>query len=140
MRVMYDAVEDAVGECGIADLLMPFGHRQLRSEDQRPRLITVFANLPKIAALRFGKRRHGPVVDQQDVDAAEPRQQSAETAIGARDGEIAKQRGCPCVISRVSVTASFMRQRRSKVALAYAGWSQHENVFVLRHPLGFLRQ
>ena len=33
--------------------------------------------------LGFAQRRHGPVVDQQHIDAGEPRQQAAQAAAGA---------------------------------------------------------
>jgi hypothetical protein len=55
---MHDTVEDAIGERGIANLLMLAFHGQLRSENQRARLIAVFANFPEVTAFRFNERRH----------------------------------------------------------------------------------
>jgi hypothetical protein len=40
----------------------------LRREDGRAYLIAVLADLPEVAALGFGQRRHSPVVDDQDID------------------------------------------------------------------------
>ncbi len=58
VRIMHDTVEDAIGERGIANLLMLAFHGQLRSENQRARLIAVFANFPEVTAFRFNERRH----------------------------------------------------------------------------------
>ena len=92
MGIVNQPVEDAVSGGGIADLFVPARHRQLGGEDGRAGLIAILADLSEIAPLGFSQGSHGPVVDHQHVDAAEPRQQAAQTAIGACDREIAKQR------------------------------------------------
>jgi hypothetical protein len=51
--VVDQPVENAVGERGIADLLVPTGNWQPRSQDGRVHLITVFADLPEITTLGF---------------------------------------------------------------------------------------
>jgi len=53
MRVVDQAVEDAVCQRGIADRLVPARDRQLRGEDRRTHLVAIFANLPEVAALGF---------------------------------------------------------------------------------------
>jgi len=60
-------------------------------------LVTVLADLPKVATLRFTPRRHGPIVDHQNVDTAQSRQETAEAAISTSHPpgrEIAIGRGC----------------------------------------------
>jgi hypothetical protein len=44
------AVEVAISDGGIADLFVPAGDRQLRSQNQRADLVTVFADLSKVTA------------------------------------------------------------------------------------------
>ena len=73
MGIVDQPVEDAVGGGGIADLFVPAYDRQLRSEDRRAGLVAILADLPEVTALGFAHRSHGPVVDHQHVDAAEPR-------------------------------------------------------------------
>jgi hypothetical protein len=48
------------GHCRVADRFVPAGHRQLRGENQRADLISVFADLPEVTALWLRQRRHGP--------------------------------------------------------------------------------
>ncbi len=59
---------------------------------------------------------------------------AAQTAVGARDGQIAKQRRRRGVERRVSVAASLLRQRAGHEAFADAGRSEHEDVFVIARP------
>ena len=87
---MNQPVEDAVGQRGIADLLVPPRDRQLRGQDRGAHLVAILADLPEVAALRFRQRCHGPVVDHQNVDAGKPGQQTAQAAIGARHRQVAE--------------------------------------------------
>ncbi len=43
---MDEAVENAIGECGIADLFVPSRDWRLRSQDRRPHLMAVLAEPP----------------------------------------------------------------------------------------------
>ena len=51
VRVMHQPVEDAVGDGGVANLFVPVRHRHLGSEDDRPALVSVIADLEEIAPL-----------------------------------------------------------------------------------------
>src|SRR4051794_27928625 len=53
--VVNQPVENAVGHSRIADLFVPAGYWQLRRENQRADLVTVLADLPEVATLRFGQ-------------------------------------------------------------------------------------
>ena len=62
---------------------------------------------------------------------------AAQTAVGARDSEIAEQRRGARIERRVSIAARLLRQRASHEAFADAGRSEHENVFVIRTQADF---
>lgn len=62
MGIVDRAVEDAVGQGVIVDLLVPLADGELRGEDQRARLVAIFADFPEVAALGFVQRCHGPVI------------------------------------------------------------------------------
>jgi hypothetical protein len=117
MSVVNQAIEDAVGGGGIADLFVPARDRQLGSEDGRARLIAILADLPEIAPFILGERSHGPVIDDQDIDAAESRQQIAQTAVGAGEREIAEQSGGAGVEHQMPVAAGFLGQGRASKKL-----------------------
>ena len=87
MGIVHQAVEDAVGDGGIADLLVPARNRQLGSEDGGASLVAILADLPDFASLGFIQRGHGPVIDDQNIDAAQTCQEVAQTAIGSCQGQ-----------------------------------------------------
>jgi hypothetical protein len=49
-------VQDAIGDGGIADLLVPARDRQLGGKDGGTGLVAIFADLPDFAALVFIQR------------------------------------------------------------------------------------
>ena len=65
MGVVDQAVENTVSHGRVADLFVPACDGQLRGEDHRSRLITVFADLPEVPALGLTQWSHDPVIDYQ---------------------------------------------------------------------------
>ena len=51
VSVVYQPVEDAVGQRGISDLFVPASHWQLRGQDDRARLVAIFGDFPEVSAL-----------------------------------------------------------------------------------------
>lgn len=101
------------------------------SKDGGAGLVAIFTDLPNFAALVFIQRRNGPVVDDQNVDAAQSCQEVPQAPIGSGQGQFTQQGCSPQIESRVAVTTSFLRQSRCDEALAHAGRTQHENVFAI---------
>jgi hypothetical protein len=63
VELRHEAVEDAVGDGGIADLFVPLVHGNLRSQDGRAGLITLFADLRMRHRVRYDKtQKHSPSV------------------------------------------------------------------------------
>ena len=75
------SIQYAIGQCWVADLLVPVCNRQLGGQNGRPRLVTILADLPEVASFGFRQRGHGPVADDQDIDAAESREQTSQAAV-----------------------------------------------------------
>ena len=71
MGVVDEAVEDGVGECRIADDLVPLLDRNLAGDDGRSALMAVFEDFEEIALLWLGEDRQAPVVQDQQLDARE---------------------------------------------------------------------
>src|SRR5450755_141010 len=134
MSVVNETVEDAVSDGGIADLLVPARDWQLGSEDGGTSLVAILADLPDFAALVFIQRRHGPVINDQNIDAAQSCQEVTQASIGPCQGQFTQQSGSSQIESRVAVATSFLCKGRRDEALAHAGRTQHENVFVVADP------
>ena len=68
------------------------------------------------------------------------RQQVAQAAVGAGDGQIAEQSRGAREQSRVAVAAGLLCQGAGDKAFADARWPEHEDVFVILDPGRFLCQ
>ena len=88
IAVVNDAVQDAVGNGWIADLFVPVGNRNLRGQQQGPALVPIVTDLKEIAPFRVFKRRHGEIVQQQNVRAREFQEQAPEAAVGMCDSQL----------------------------------------------------
>jgi hypothetical protein len=88
MGVVNQTIEDAISDGGITDLFMPARDWQLRSEGGRPGLVAILADLPDFTAFVFIQRCHGPVIDDQNVDAAQSCQEVAQAPIGSGQAQI----------------------------------------------------
>jgi len=104
-----EAIEDAVGQCRIADLFMPVGQRHLRSENGGTALIAIVTEFQEIAPLAVLQWRHGKVIQHQNVDTRKPQQQAAKAAIGVGNAEFPKEFGGPFVQDGVAIATGFLR-------------------------------
>ena len=94
----------------VADLFMELSDQNLRSQDRGSRLVASLADLPESAALGFLHRRHGPVVDNQDIAAAEPGQQITHAAVGVGQRQVTELGGGARVEREVIVAACHLGQ------------------------------
>ena len=72
---MNEAVHDTVGDDGVANLLVPVLHWHLAGDNGRTALVTVIADLQKIASFLFFHGRHGEIVDDQHIDVGQAPQE-----------------------------------------------------------------
>ena len=111
IRLMHQAVEDAVGDGRIANLLVPLRHGQLAGEHRRAPPVAVIADLQKQAPLQIPQRVHGEVIHHQQVHLGERRQVAAQAAVGLRLLQVAEQFPRRAVQHAIAVPAGFVRQR-----------------------------
>ena len=90
LRVVHQAIEDAVCNRRISDLRVPVVDLQLAGQQRGVRLISGVPNLQEVSSFGIGKRRHRPVIHHDHIDTAEPVQQLAMTAVGSGDRQIAE--------------------------------------------------
>ena len=90
MCIVNDAVQDTVGNGGVADLIVPVSQRQLAGQDGGACGVTVIVDFQEVASFDVGEWSHGPIVDNQHVDAGDPVQEFGEAAVDAGHGEIAQ--------------------------------------------------
>ena len=68
MRVVYEPIEDGIGDGRIWDHLVPMLDRQLGRHDRRSALMPVVDDLQQIARLIEGDWGETPVIEDQQID------------------------------------------------------------------------
>jgi len=97
--------------------------------------IAVLHQLGHVPALGRGERGHAPIVEDQDVDAGEPHEQSCVGAIGAGQGELVEEPRGTAVDRPVAATEGVLSEGAGDEGLADAGRPGDGDVLVLGDPL-----
>ena len=99
--IVDQPVHDAVSDAGIADLLVPVGHRHLAGQNGRTALISVVTDFQEIAPFLLVQGRHGEIIHHQNVDVGDGIQHPAQTPIRTRDKR--------CIVSSELIVCAVRR-------------------------------
>ena len=135
VSAMENAIKDRVAKGGIADHLMPAIYGNLAGDQQRAAIVAVVDDLEQIATLLGIERLRPPIIDDQQPDAFERRQQPRQPAFAARLGEIVKQPGGAFVEHREAFAAGLMAKGASQPRLADSGWPDDHQMVMIANPL-----
>src|SRR5258708_38781757 len=81
--VVDEAIEDCVGDGGVADDFVPAIDGQLAGDDDRTSFISVLDDLEQVAALIGVERLRSPVVQNEQIETSDSAQHLGITSIGA---------------------------------------------------------
>lgn len=93
MGVVDDAVEDDVGDGGLADDIVPAIDGYLAGDERCAVAVAFFDDLQQIAALVGPERLEAPVVEDEQPDLAELLHQPAIAAVAAGERELGDSLG-----------------------------------------------
>ena len=91
MGVVNQAVQDGVGQGGIADHLVPVAHGQLAGHQRGAPLVAVLQDLQQIVALGLAQGLGAQIVQDDQIGTREAGQQLQVAPIAAGDGQLAPQ-------------------------------------------------
>ena len=91
MGMMQQAVADGIRQGRFADRLVPRVDRELPRDQRRSALTPILDDLQEVTPLGVREGRQQLVVQGQQVDLREPRQQPTVGPIAAADGEVVQQ-------------------------------------------------
>ena len=134
MGVMYEAIEDSVGEGRIADDLVPGIDRQLAGDQRRAGAITVLDDLHEVAPLVGREPVWAPVIEDQQIGLGKRAEQTREAAVSVGQFEIGKEARHTCIMHRIAVTAGSLRQRAAEPRLADTARSGDQQIAMLGNP------
>jgi len=134
---MDQAVEDGVGVGGVADQSVPLIDGELAGDDGGAAAVAVLEDLQEVVAGRRVERLKAPVVEDEQIDAAECTQETGMAAVAAGQSEIGEQPRDALVEHRPIVAAGLVAERRGEPALADAGGAANQQVGVFVDPASF---
>lgn len=117
MGVVDQAVEDGVGQGGVADGGVPMFNRKLAGDDGRTAAVTVVEHFQQVAPVRVVEHGEPPIVNHEHVYFGQLLEQLHVAAIGAANGQLVKHARQAYVISTATHAASLVRQRAGQQVL-----------------------
>ena len=109
---MNETVQDRVAEGGIADNVVPMFDGDLAGDNGRGATVAIIKDLEQVAPLGLIKNRETPVIEDQELNAAEGFEQAAIATVAASESKRLKQARHAMVLDRAIVAASLGRGRR----------------------------
>ena len=134
MRVVEEAVADGIGEGGIVEVRVPLRDRQLAGDDGGAGAGAILEDFEEVLAVRGVERREGEVVEDQDVDARQPREPAGVGAVSAGEHELVEEPRRPPVERTGAVATGLVGERAGEEGLARAGGAGDEDVLVFGDP------
>ena len=135
MGVVDNAVEDGIGERGVADDLVPVVDRHLAGDDQRAGVVAVLNDLQQVAALLGGQRFRPPVIEDQQIDLGKLPHEPGVAAVTARQGQCRKQPRAALVKDRQVIAACLVAQRAGQPRLPGSAFARDQTMPMLADPV-----
>ena len=110
MGVVDDPIEYGVGECRLADDIVPCVNRQLAGEHDRAGAVAVFDDFHEIASLRRGQPVRPPVIEDQQVGADELPEQAREASIAMGEFELGEEARQTAIEDGPAVATGFLTE------------------------------
>ena len=135
MGVVNETIEDGVGVGGIADDFVPAVDGKLGSDHRGAAAVALFEDFQEIVPGGGVERLQPPIVEDEQVDAAEIAQQPRMAAIAARQREFLEQPRHALVEDGSIVPACLMAERGGQPTFADAGRADQRQIVVSVDPL-----
>ena len=140
MGVVDQAVEDGVGQGGMAEGLVPARHRQLAGDHGRTSLVALVEDFQQIPPALVVERSQPPVVEHQDLDLGERGHQLEVATVGPGEGEFREQVRQALVEGGVALPASDVGQGASQIGFSDAGRAGDEHVLAGADPIAGVKR
>ena len=131
---MNQAVADRVGDAGLANRRVPGGRRQLTGDERGRAFTAIFDDLEEVAAFGIGERRQEPIVDGEQIELGEFREEPRVGPIAATDRELVQQARRPHVGRREAVPTGALDKRRREPAFPDPRRPRDQQIVVVANP------
>ena len=113
---------------------MPLVDRELAGDEGGAAAVAILQDLQEVMAGAGIERLKPPVIEDQQIDAAERAQQARVAAIAAGERQIVEQTRDALVKDRAIVAAGLVAERRGNPALADASRTADQQIGVVVDP------
>ena len=132
---MNEAIQDGVAEGGVADNVVPMFDGDLAGDDGRGATVAIIKDLQQVAPFGRIENRKAPVVEDQELNAADGFEQAAIATVAASQGKRLEQARDAVILDRTIVAAGLVAEGAGNPALAEPGCSGDEQVLVAVDPV-----
>lgn len=133
--IVYEPVEDGVGQRGVAHVVVPELEGKLAGDDGGGAAVAVLEDLQEIPTIAVAHGGKSQVIDEQDVDLGDPGKELAVAAVGAGQGELLEETGAADVEGAVAFAAGLVGQGAGDEGLAHARGAGDQDVSVMADPV-----
>ena len=91
--VVDEAVEDGVGEGGVAEVVVPGVWGELAGDEGAAGVVAVVEEFEEVAAVAVSERGDAPVFEQDEVEALQAGEEGAVAAVAFGDLEVVQESG-----------------------------------------------
>src|SRR5260370_589243 len=130
VSVVNKAIQDGVAEGGVADNFVPMLDGDLAGDDGRGATVAIIKDLQKVAPFGRIENRKAPVVEDQELNAAEGFEQAAIATVAPSEGEGLEQARDAMILDRTVVAAGLVPQGARNPALGHSAQAERDQPFV----------
>src|SRR5215217_3169426 len=134
MGVVDDAIQDRVAKGGVSDQVMPPVHGNLAGDQGGAAAVAFLDDLEHVATLLGPKRLEPPVVEDEELDAADRPHQPRVAPVVTCQGKVGEHLRQALVEDRAVVAAGLLAESAGEPALADAGGPFDDQVLRLLDP------
>src|ERR1700687_5875430 len=110
VSVVNEAVQDRVAEGGVADDVVPMFDGDLAGNDGRGATVAIIKDLQKVAPFGRIENRKAPVIEDQELNAADGLEQATIAAVAASKGKGLEQARDAVILDRTIVATSLVAE------------------------------
>ena len=134
MGIVNEAIENGVGIGRIADYLVPSVYWKLGGNHRGTASVAFLEDFQEIVPGGGVERLQAPVIENEQIGAAQVAQKTRMAAVAARQGESLEEPGHALIEDRAVVATRLVAERRGQPALANAGWTDERQIIVSVDP------
>ena len=132
---MYEAVEDGIGQGGIADDVVPFFDGKLTGDQGRSGAVSILQYLQQIATMLCRQFGQSPIIEDDDIGLGQGGQELGVSPVALGDDHLLQQSGQTQIQGGIAFPTGLLREGTGQPGLADAGWSGEQDIEVLLDPL-----